>query len=371
MTSSDTTTRRLVPDRVLTAPGPFVSLYLDTHAAVEQGDEELALRYKALREQAAEGGATPLSLDVLDGIVRRSHLQGDGLAVVLSETSVVIERHLARPISDSITFGPLPDLLPLIDWEQSNPSYAVVLADRTGAEIHVVHSSTITRSIDVDRDLDRHDVALPTGGGWSQRRFQRHAEHLWDANAKEVAEELGRIALNEELEFIFVAGDVSAVRHLKEHAANHVGALVVDVDVEPHSIDQVRDEIERTLAAVVARRDKDVLEKFQEQRGREDLATDGWETTMAALRMSQVGTLLVDARIDARTGYFVTSDPNQCSLDRTELEDLGLGEVGEAPAHIVAVRAALGTGASVHVIPSLGPDHAPREGVGAILRFGI
>lgn len=364
-------TRDLVPAGLLEAEGPFISLYLNTEAAREQAWEETNLRFKGLREQAAEAGAPEESLAALDQRVDRAHLLGNGLVMIVAGSAIVLERHLARPVADSITFGPLPNLVPLIEWEQSNPSYAVVLADRTGAEIHVVHKQVITRSLEVERDLNTHDIAMPQPGGWAQARFQRRAENLWEANAKEVADELGRIGQTEELKFILVAGDVSAVRHLKDHADENIGPLLIDVDVHPNDLSEIQDELEHALSTVVAGQVKEVLEKFQEERGQDDLATQGWERTMAALRMSQVDTLLVTPDVDDKPAFFAAADPNQCSADRGVLEGLGLGEVVEGRARDVVVRAALGTGAEVKVIPSLGSEHGPKDGVGSILRFDV
>lgn len=367
MTTSET--RRLLPDRLLDAKGPFISLYLNTEAAREQAWEETNLRFKALREQAAEAGAPEETLVALDARVDRPHLLGNGLAVIVAGDSVVMERHLARAIDDDITFGAVPNLVPLIEWEQANPSYAVVLADRTGAEIHVVHKQSITRSIEVERDLTKQDVAMPQPGGWSQARFQRRAENLWEASAKEVADELGRVAQTEDLNFILVAGDVSAVRHLKHHAADHVGPLLIDVDVQPNDLSEIQDELENALSTFVGQGMKELLDKFQEERGQDDLATEGWDQTMAAVRMSQVGTLLIASDVEDRAAFFVDADPTQCSTDRGVLEGLGLGDVVEAPARDIVVRAALATGADVRVIPSLAAEHGPRAGVGSLLRF--
>ncbi len=362
-------TRSLIPDRLLTTPGPFVSLYLDTQAAVEQGDEELALRWKNLREEVAQAGAPDEALTTIERVVHGSQRRGDGLIVITSGPSVVIERHLGRSIPDSISFGPLPDLLPLIEWSQNNPDYAIVFADRTGAEINVVHRQWHTRTFDVARDFTTHDVAMPQAGGWAHARWQRAAENLWEMNSAEVADQLGRIVRNEGLSFVLVSGDVSAVRYLKEHAANHLREDIIDTGIHAHSFEEIGDELERALAGVTAHRVKAVLEKFQEERGQRDLATEGWEDTFAALRMSQVRTLLVGDQAQHRKAYFVADDPAQASVDRDEIEGLGIGEVREADARSVAVRAALGTGANVVTVPDIGSQHAPKHGIGALLRF--
>ncbi len=362
-------TRSLIPDRLLTTPGPFVSLYLDTEAAVEQGDEELALRWKNLREEAAQAGAPDEALTAIERVVTGSQRRGDGLVVVTSGPSLVIERHLGRPIPDSIAFGPIPDLLPLIEWSQNNPDYAIAFVDRTGAEIHVVHRQWHTRTFEVARDFTTQDVAMPQPGGWAQARWQRRAENLWEANSAEVADQLGRIVRNEGLSFVLVSGDVSAVRYLKEHAANHLKEDIIDTGIHAHSFEEIGDDLERALAGTVAHRVKAVIEEFQEERGQRDLASEGWEDTFAALRMSQVRTLLIGDQAQDRKAYFVADDPAQASVDRAEIEGLGIGDVLEADARAVAVRAALGTGADVVTVPDIGSQHAPKHGIGALLRF--
>lgn len=362
-------TRSLIPDRLLRTPGPFVSVYLDTEAAVEQGDEELALRWKNLREEAAQADAPDEALTAIERVVHGAQRQGDGLVVITSGPSIVIERHLGRAIPDSIAVGPVPDLLPLIEWSQNNPDYAIVFCDRTGAEINVVHRQWHTRAFDVARDFTTHDVALPQAGGWAHARWQRAAENLWEMNSAEVADQLGRIVQNEGLSFVLVSGDVSAVRYLKEHAAKHLREEIIDTGFHAHSFEEIADDLERALAGTVAHRVKATIEKFQEERGQHDLATEGWEDTFAALRMSQVRTLLVGSQAQHRHAYVITDDPNQIFLDRKELEDLGIGDVLKADARSAAVRAAVGTGANVVTVPDLGSHHAPKHGIGALLRF--
>lgn len=367
MASSET--RSLIPDRLLRASGPFVSLYLDTQAATEQGDEELALRWKNLREEIADAGATPETLTAVEDVVTGSQRRGDGLAVIASADAVVIERYLGTPISDSIMFGPLPNLLPLIEWSQYNPDYAIVFCDRTGADIHVVHRQWHTRTFAVKRDLSHHDVAVPRAGGWANSRWQSSTENLWEYNAREVAEKLGKIVADEDLDFVLVSGDVSAVRYLKEHASELLREEIIETGINAHSFDEIDDALERALSSVVAERIKATLEKYQEERGQGDLATEGWEDTFAALRMSQVATLLIGDQAQHRYGHFILDDPNQISLDRAELESIGAGDVLEADGLTVAVRTAVGTGADVCVVPDLGSQHGPKHGIGALLRF--
>lgn len=72
----------------------------------------------------------------------------------------------------------------------------------------------------------------------------------------------------------------------------------------------------------------------------------------------------------AGEAWFVRTDPTQGAARRETLAELGL-EVGAERGRTddVLIRMASATGASVCVVPDLGPDRGPSEGVGATLRF--
>ena len=68
---------------------------------------------------------------------------------------------------------------------------------------------------------------------------------------------------------------------------------------------------------------------------------------------------------DDRQAYFAP-DPTAIGLRADEMAALGVDEPVEAPLVDVAVRAALGTGAGIRVVPA---GQAPTDGRGAILRW--
>ncbi|HEV3471762.1 MAG TPA: Vms1/Ankzf1 family peptidyl-tRNA hydrolase, partial [Actinomycetota bacterium] len=225
------------------------------------------------------------------------------------------------------------------------------------------------RTFDFKRDLTHHNVAMPQAGGWAQSKWQAGVENIWEFNSREVAERLGKIVQEHDLDFVLVSGDVSAVRYLKEHASELLREEIIDTGINAHSFDEVGPDLERALSGVVAGRVKATLERYLDERGQHDLATEGWEDTFEALRMSQVATLLIGDQAQHRHGYFILDDPNQISLDRAELEGIGAGDVLEADALTIAVRSAVGTNADVRVVPDLGSQHGPKHGIGALLRF--
>lgn len=348
--------------------GPFVSVYLDTEARTEEGPEEIALRWRALREKAAEAGADDTALDGVDALVRDSHLKGDGLVALTAGSEVVIRRYLPSPIPDAVKAGPLPLLIPYLEWQQDNPRYAVVLSDRVGADIFVVGGFEVDETVSVEGDTDPITKVNP--GGWSQRRYQQRAENTWEANAKLVAQELERLVKDEELAFVVIAGDVRSASFLREHLSHGTASLAVEVKGEPVvSIDEIRDRLESEVAAYVGQTTHDLLAKFQEERGQNDLATDGLDATVDALRKSQVDTLVLARDGVSGTLWFSVSDLGQVATDKGPLTDLGIGDVAEGDAADVLVRAALGTGARIAVVPSLSKQEGPTAGVGALLRY--
>jgi peptide subunit release factor 1 (eRF1) len=348
-------------------PGPFVSLYLDTQAATEEGPLELDLRWRGLRERAAEEGAPEEGLAALDSVVDGSHLRGDGLAAFTSGDTVAAHFSLPSRIEEAVRFGAAPGLVPLLEWHQDNPRLALVLADRVGAEIHVLGGSQPEFTHDVEGDTD--PITKVRAGGASNPRFQRRAENNWEGNAKEVAAELGAIARRERFDFLVVAAEVRALAFLREKLDVESEVIAVELDARPDaSLEELSDDIERVSAAFSAQTTEDVLARFREERGQRDRAAEGEEATLEALRKAQVGTLLVTRDVSARA-WLSRSDLTQAATDRAVLEALGLDDLAEAELADVLVRAALGTGAALRVVPVLDEEHGPRAGVGALLRY--
>jgi peptide subunit release factor 1 (eRF1) len=346
--------------------GPFLSVYLNTEAARENGPEEIALRWRGLAEEAVRGGAPQEALDAVEAIIGAAHQKGDGLVAFVSGSKLELRRFLPSPIDDAVQFGPLPYLVPYLEWQQDNPRYAVVLSDRIGAEINIVGGFDVDENVSVDGIEEPLTKVNP--GGWSQRRYQQRAENTWEVNAKEVAAELANIVDAEEIAFVVLAGDVRSRTFVKENIG--IDLPLVEIDSEPVvSLEEIRDELEPAVAAYIGQSTKELVDKFVEERGQDDLAAEGIDATIKALRIGQVDTLLVTRDEIERSAWFTTGDLTQAALDEGTLADLGIGEVAEGNAVDVAVRAALGTGAKVAVLPSLPADQGPAEGVGALLRF--
>jgi Bacterial archaeo-eukaryotic release factor family 2 len=351
------------------ASGPFLSLYLTAGGDVENAASRLEVRWKSTRGDLQERGVPIGVLEAVDPLVEGGHTAGATLAVVVSVDGVAYAAGLpSPPVRDVLArWAAVPSVLPLLAHAQSQVPFVAVLASRASAEI-VARSPDGERTEQVEGEQGPH-LHRSAPGGWSQPRHQHRAEVIWERNASEVAEVLTRIVDDLRPRFVAAAGDVRALQLLRDQSPKRVQELLQVVGGEFPAIDQVLDKAAELVEAE-ARRDTDALrERFAQERGRGPggLAAEGAEATVAALAKSQVEVLLVaDDPDDERRAWF-GANPQQLALDRDTVAAMGESTPVEGRLPDVAVRAALGSSAEVHV---LDPDDAGlQDGLGAILRF--
>ena len=351
------------------AVGPFLTLQLTTEADIDNAAQRSEQRWRAVRDEAAAQGAPVEVLDAVDPLVPEAHLEGQGLAVVASAAGVLHGEHVARvPERDLARWAPLPALLPIVAWRQESPAYVTVLADRQGADLTLVRRERP----DVHREAGGDDYPLrkPNAGGWSQRRYQERAEHTWERNAADAAEQVARLARRSDARLIVVAGDERAVALLQEHLPAELAErlVVVSGGRSPDGSEDIFQAEAGVAVELAVNADADaLLQKFREERGQDDRAAEGTRATFAALAMAAVDVLLVapDDPEDPRVAWF-GPEPTQLATTAAEVKAMGVDQPAEGRLVDVAVRAALGTGADIRVV---GAGAGLEGGIGAILRW--
>lgn len=352
------------------AEGPFLTVYLTTEAEIDNAAQRSEQRWRTLRRTLADDGVPGTVLDAVDPLVPDAHLYGQCLAMFATAGGVVhVEHHPDPPSSDVGRWAPLPRLVPMLRWRQYSPPHVAVLADRQGADLFGLRAA----AANLHREAGGiGPVTKPSGGGWSQRRYQERAENAWETNAKDVATEVVRLADQVDARLVVAAGDGRALQLLKEALPEEMaGKLeVVGGGRSPDgSIDGVASRVDRLVEAAVAHDTDLVLAKFREEAGQGDRAADGPARTLEALAGAQVEVLLLhDDPDDDRQGWF-GPEPVQLGLTRDTVEALGVEEPRQARLVDVAVRAALGTAAGVRVIPGVTEADGPAGGLGALLRW--
>ncbi|CAA9246454.1 MAG: hypothetical protein AVDCRST_MAG50-2016 [uncultured Acidimicrobiales bacterium] len=348
--------------------GPFVTVYLATEPAIENAGPRNAARWRALRDELAASGASEAALSNVDPLVEDANTEGSGLAVIATDSGV---SHLTNapsaPATDVGRWSPLPSVVQLLEWRQAAAAYVLVKTDRLGADLVAVAGAEIAEETTAGSDPGPH-VRRSNPGGWSQRRFQQRAENSWEKNAKEVAAEIVRLVDQVDARLLIVGGDVRAVQLLHEELPTDLRAEVIDIDASravDGSAERSQDEADTMVATAVAKDTVGLLQKFKEERGQGDRAAEGPEATLAALSKAQVDVLLVhDDPADERPAWF-GPQPEQVALTQAALRNMGAGDGTQARLVDVAVRAALGTGAAVRIVPGTSVE----GGLAAILRW--
>jgi hypothetical protein len=349
-------------------PGPFLSLYLHTERAVENAGPLAQRRWKTARRDLEDEGVPDTLLDEIERLVPGAHLEGDCLAVIGGAERILhVEHGPAVSPHDVATRGSIPHVLPIVRWRQSEPPYAVVLTDRTGADLFGILRGSRELHAEVEGE---HDELRKVGpGGWSQHRYQQRAEDSWEHNAEQVAAAVERLVVQVQPVFVAVAGDVRAVALLRESLPKDVDALVRVIQGErpwEGRGDPIPDEVHELVATHVREAGERLLARFEEEWRQRDKAVEGVAATTRALAQARVAALLIaDQGDDERTLWF-GPDPALLATTDQDLKGLGVDPPEEGPVRDVLTRAALGTGAAIRVLDD---GKELDEGVGALLRW--
>jgi hypothetical protein len=356
--------------KLYTVDGPFTTIYLDATSAVEDAAKQLDVRWKnVLRE--LDGTLDATTLDRLTA-ARGDHTRGNTRVLVATHSEVRLAISLPQPpAQELVTTATLPRLTPLLEALDGHLPHVLVLADRTGADILAYTAGpdpAETGSVTNDRFPSRK--VRP--GGWAEKRFSNDVEETWEQSARDVAALVDRVATNVDAQLIIASGDERALKLL----ANHLPATRTDRFVtiagggrhDDGSESVIADEVFRVLGEAADGRMIDLLEKYAEERSQRDRGSDGVAETIEALRKGQVETLVLADSRDRDATAWVGPDPSHLALAEQDLRDLGVDTPQQALLEDALVRAALGTGAAVRFVTG-GTEQAPRDGVGALLRY--
>jgi hypothetical protein len=357
-------------------PGPWVSVFLGLADLDAQGlPVDRAVRWQALASSLHAQDAPP---DVVAAVGDAVATEGPGPAVLAAFATAGGPVRLFRvPGLDQAgvaAYGTVPHVLPLLHWLEQHPAHVVVVTDRTGADIDAVDASGEHRSWSVIGPDDEIERNAP--GGWAglaQGRYQHRAEDSWRHNAASVADSVAGAVRDTGARVVVVAGDVRAVQLLEERVPADVRQKVAWRHIgggrsEDGSQRTRPARVAETVAGVVAEDTAALLTRFVEERAPGGVGVEGVPQTLQALSAGEVAELLlVPGALDGRMAWI---GPRIGDV-LPEEDGLPHGWPGpdlRAPLVDAVVRATLGTGARVRLVPA-GEPGSPADGLGALRRF--
>ena len=376
MTTAQITDNPLVHE-LYELPGPVVTAYLNSPFP-GPGVDHTDLRIRALLDDARGFGATPEALAALGSVLgtllpgappAAAFVGGDGQVRMFSLPGAQVE--------DQVHCAAVPHVLPLLVWRQRHPAYALVMLDRTGAEL-VVRPAGAGQPILATVDGPDDEIERNAPGGWSQPRYQNRAEDSWQHNAGRAAEAVADALTTAGADLLIVGGDVRAEHYFLDRLPARVHSDVTIKTIPggrspDGSQGRREDEIDAAVREYVDEESLHTLAAVQDRSGPGGLGVQGPAATIHALARAQVETLLLTP-----AGPGMESEPTTAwfgprPTDISEHRGGVLvpdGRPRRGPLDEVLARSAVLTDADIRILPE-DLDTAPPHGVGALCRFAV
>ncbi|MCI0390410.1 MAG: host attachment protein [Acidobacteria bacterium] len=285
-------------------PFPVVSLYLNTQADQNGRDNfdafvrrEFKARAKNWTANTPERESFNRDTDRINEYLRdelRPSSNGAAIFACSAEGDFFEAVQFDAPIEENHLYTSYqPHIYSLARFIDHYSPYIALVADTNTAHLYVFGAG---------EELEQRSVISPKVnrtmiGGWSQARYQRHIDNYHLHHAKEVVEELDRVAREENIERIVLAGDEVIIPLLREHLPQRLQEMVInvlrlDITTPEHEVMKASFEVVR---AHDARKDAEKVEKLLDKYLGSGFAVTGARDTLIALTLGQVEEVLVSA----------------------------------------------------------------------------
>ena len=361
--------------------GCAISLYLnlDPSVAPTAGDAHVRLN-SLLDEGAKSDGANvrDLSHDQREALrsdfdrIRRYFDQefsrdgAHGLAVFCdSLDNIWRPLPLTEAVPDEIKVDRRLYLAPLVPLVGRGEGALVVVVSRKQGRFYRLRGGRLEELVDLfDEQPRRHDQ-----GGWSQARYQRRVDELAQDHLRAVAEELDRLVRRRRAAQVVVIATEETWGEFSELLSQEARSAVAGwTHAEAHAGSA---ELLALAAPVLERwregKEREAIERWKEEAGRNGRAASGWEQTLEAASDGRVELLLFREGSEREAWRCpacgrAAAHAGKCPLDGTTME--------RSPDGLdLAVHQALVHGGTVWAVRHV-QDLDPVEGVDAILRYG-
>jgi hypothetical protein len=356
-----------------THEGPFATAYLDASRNTERGEQEVELRWRALRGELADAGAEEDVLAAMDEAVQADHGTAGrhGLVLVGGAGRVRYQGHLPEPPQRELAaVTPLPYLAPFLAQRGEQPSYVLVTADRTGADIEVSDRPDASTTV---QGHVQHPIHRTGRDEWDESHFQHRVENAWGENAKDVADVVTTYVRKGAAKLVLLAGDERARALLHTDLAGQLppGTEVVELQHGGRGVgaskEALQDSAQDAMLRQRWRERRTLLEHLQQNLGRQEYAAAGVAAVVDALRRSAADTVVISDDPSSTLKAWIGPEIAHIGLDQQELADLGVEHPQQDRLDSALIRSAVGTGAHLVFTPNA-HEYVP-EGIAALLRY--
>ena len=271
---------------------------------------------------------------------------------------------LAYPVSDDVRLSRELYLAPLLPCIGRGEGALVAVIGRERGQLFRLRAGRLEEVVDQTEEApSQHDQ-----GGWSQANYQRHIDELVVQHIKRVLGQVDRwIRRDPSLRLAIVANESVKGEIEGRLSAEAQRAVVGWTNADAHAdAPALLDAVQPLLDDARAREEREALDRWHEESGRDGRATAGWAETLEAASDGRVELLLVDDDANREAFQCPACGRGQavngnCPLDGTRMERKPDGLD-------LAVHQTLAHGGAVRVTEA-SDDLGPAEGIGALLRY--
>ncbi|HZB24459.1 MAG TPA: Vms1/Ankzf1 family peptidyl-tRNA hydrolase [Gaiellaceae bacterium] len=360
------------------AAGCAISLYVDLDPSIAPTAGDVDSRFNALVNEAEKtAGRDAVSHDAREALkadlarIRRffdSEFDRDGVhglaLFAAGGDNLWVTLPLSERVPDAIKIRRDLHLSPLVPLVGRSDGAVVAVVGREQGHLYRLRDGRLEEVVDRSEEQPgRHDQ-----GGWSQARYQRHIENLVQEHFKDVAE-----ALDQQLRrargprVVLVASEEARSEFMNSLSNEAKAAVVGATQAEAHATPaELLEIVKPHLVQARLADERSVLDRWQEEAGRNGRAASGWEQTLEAASDGRVEMLLFSEGVEREAWQCAacgrgSAVGGSCPLDGETLERVDEGLE-------VAVHRTLAHGGTVLAVEA-NRDLDPVEGIGALLRY--
>lgn len=383
-----------LPRELYLHSGPFASVYADVSRDHQNSPHEIELRWKELARSLAEQGADDADISAIEEVLTGPTGQAGpaGRAVIASGGQVRLDVALPdRPRREIARWAILPHVMPLLAQAPEPLPHVVISLGRTAATVRSVDAGgAVSEVSEHEQQEGTHKVS------GADRDKQSYTEEVWAKNVREFARTVDDTVARLHAQLVVITGDVRARTMLLDELGERSRSLAAEVDgADPDDTttdERVSGEVKDLVARRAAQRSREVLDGVNVAHGRDaGLAASGLGPVVAALQQAQVETLVIQDDPSSALELWIGPEPGHLAESEQALRTLSADVLGRDRADAALVRAAVGTGARLLVLPHPGADQDPEragsaagsrgagpgaqegpelaDGVGAVLRY--
>jgi len=206
------------------------------------------------------------------------------------------------PPENDLTLSSTPHLFSLARHAALYQTHAVVEANSRQARLFLIRLGNLTKQINLSWE-NKHTTRFGRMG-WSLPRFQRHLQEHSKQRGKEIADNLRKLILPENPEYLFVAAEEGMEAELKKQLPTPlkkrmIPLAVLDLHTPDHKLLSAASD---ALLAISKEKAETFSKYILEEAEPLGQATSGPEATLSALQNHQIERMVFDARFKA-TGW--------------------------------------------------------------------